>query len=59
MNPQVILTVEDDSSIQEGIGILLRGEGYTVIEASSGEEALSRMKYSQFHHTHYRQDLAT
>ena len=43
MNPQVILTVEDDSSIQEGIGILLRGEGYTVIEASSGEEALSRM----------------
>ena len=43
MTPQVILTVEDDSSIQEGIGILLRGEGYTVIEASSGEEALSRM----------------
>lgn len=43
MNSQVILTVEDDSSIQEGIGILLRGEGYTVIETSSGEEALSKI----------------
>ena len=43
MNSQTILTVEDDSSIQEGIGILLRGEGYTVVEASSGEEALSKI----------------
>lgn len=43
MNSQVILLVEDDSSIREGIRILLGGEGYTVLEAGSGEDALSRM----------------
>ena len=43
MNSQVILLVEDDSSIREGIRILLGGEGYTVLEAGSGEEALRRM----------------
>lgn len=43
MNSQVILLVEDDLSIREGIRILLGGEGYTVLEAGSGEEALSCM----------------
>lgn len=43
MSSQVILVVEDDPAIREGIRILLGGEGYTVLEASSGEEALSRM----------------
>lgn len=40
MNSQVILVVEDEPDIREGIRILLSGEGYTVIEASTGEEAL-------------------
>ncbi|MCQ2537980.1 MAG: response regulator transcription factor [Lachnospiraceae bacterium] len=40
MGSQVILVVEDDSDIREGIRILLSGEGYTVLEAPSGEEAL-------------------
>lgn len=40
MSSQVILIVEDEPDIREGIRILLGGEGYTVLEASSGEEAL-------------------
>lgn len=43
MNSHVILLVEDDASIREGIRILLGGEGYTVLEAGSGEEALNSM----------------
>ena len=43
MNSQVILVVEDDTAIREGIRILLGGEGYTVLEAGSGEEALRQM----------------
>lgn len=43
MSSQVILVVEDDPAIREGIRILLGGEGYTVLEAGSGEEALRRM----------------
>lgn len=43
MNSQVVLVVEDDPDIREGIQILLNGEGYTVLEAASGEEALKQM----------------
>lgn len=43
MSPQVIMVVEDEPDIREGIRILLSGEGYIVIEAGSGEEALKRM----------------
>ncbi|MCQ2452433.1 MAG: response regulator transcription factor, partial [Oscillospiraceae bacterium] len=43
MNPQIILLVEDDPSIREGVRILLGGEGYMIGEAASGEEALDMM----------------
>lgn len=43
MNSHVILVVEDDEAIREGIRILLGGEGYTVLEAASGEDALRNM----------------
>lgn len=43
MNSNVIMIVEDESSIRDGVRILLRGEGYSVIEAGSGEEALAVM----------------
>ena len=43
MNSQVILIVEDEADIREGIRILLGGEGYIVLEAGSGEEALTQM----------------
>lgn len=43
MNAQVIMIVEDEPDIREGVRILLKGEGYIVLEASSGEEALAQM----------------
>lgn len=43
MSSQVILVVEDEADIREGIRILLSGEGYTVLEASTGEEALRQI----------------
>lgn len=43
MAAYVIMIIEDDIDIRRGIRILLEGEGYSVIEASSGEEALSHM----------------
>lgn len=43
MNKQVIMIVEDEPDIREGIRILLKGEGYVIIEAASGEDALKRM----------------
>lgn len=43
MSSQVILVVEDEPDIREGIRILLSGEGYTVLEASTGEDALRQI----------------
>lgn len=43
MNKQVILVVEDEPDIREGVKILLNGEGYVVLEASSGEDALKQI----------------
>lgn len=43
MSEQVIMIVEDEPDIREGIRILLKGEGYLVVEASTGEEALVKM----------------
>ena len=43
MDRQVILVVEDEPDIREGIRILLGGEGYISLEAGSGEEALSML----------------
>lgn len=37
---QTILIVEDESEIREGIRILLGGEGYTILEAADGPQAL-------------------
>ena len=43
MSAKVILIVEDEPEIREGIRILLGGEGYVILEAASGEEALALM----------------
>lgn len=40
MNRQKILFADDDSEIREVLRLLLAGEGYEVLEASSGEQAL-------------------
>lgn len=43
MNSQVIMIVEDEPDIREGIRILLGGEGYVILEAATGEAALEQM----------------
>ena len=40
---RTILIVEDEPDIREGVRIRLNGEGYNIIEAGSGEEALDQM----------------
>ncbi len=41
MKPQKILFADDDSEIREVLRLLLTGEGYQVVEASSGGEAVN------------------
>lgn len=41
--PQTILLVDDEFSALEVLAFLLRQEGYDVITASDGEDALSRL----------------
>ncbi|MBK8257523.1 MAG: sigma-54-dependent Fis family transcriptional regulator [Polyangiaceae bacterium] len=38
-----ILIVDDEKNIRRTLGLVLRGEGYGVVEAASGEEALARL----------------
>jgi CheY-like chemotaxis protein len=38
-----ILIVDDEKNIRRTVRMVLEGEGYTVDEASSGEEALARL----------------
>lgn len=41
MKPQKILFADDDAEIREVLRLLLTGEGYQVVEASSGAEAVN------------------
>ena len=43
MESQTILLVDDDPEIREGIRILLTGEGYHIIEAEDGSQALEQL----------------
>src|SRR5689334_25444451 len=38
-----ILIVDDERNIRRTLGLVLRGEGYSVVEAATGEEALERL----------------
>ncbi len=42
-----ILVAEDDTHIREGLAEILEGEGYTVVQASDGAEALRRFEADQ------------
>jgi CheY-like chemotaxis protein len=39
-----ILIVEDDASVREALVVFLEGEGYSVVEAGDGAEALARLR---------------
>ncbi len=43
---QVILIVDDEEGLREGLSKLLEGEGYAVIAAETGEEALQILQQS-------------
>ena len=43
MEKGLILLVEDDGDIREGIRVLLESEGFQVREAQSGSQALGMM----------------
>lgn len=44
-----ILVVDDDTEIRRAIGIYLRGEGMTVLEAADGEEAVAQLEKHDVH----------
>ena len=46
MHGKQILLVEDDLDVRTATAILLRNEGYRVIEAEHGEEALRQLRRS-------------
>jgi DNA-binding NtrC family response regulator len=43
-----ILVVDDEPSVQDALGWLLRAEGYQVATVGSGEEALARIEQQEF-----------
>jgi DNA-binding response OmpR family regulator len=49
MNSYHVLVVEDDKEILDGIGILLRNQGYVVHKASDGMEGLQIIEKEEIH----------
>ena len=46
--PARILVVDDEESIRDLLRLVLTGEGYSVVTASGGEEAIGYLKAQQF-----------
>jgi CheY-like chemotaxis protein len=44
VSTKTILIVDDDPIQREGLAVVLRGEGYTVVVAADGEEAIAHLK---------------
>ena len=42
--PSTVFVVDDEKNIRRTVRMVLEGEGFTVEEASSGEEALARLR---------------
>ncbi len=49
MSEKRILVVDDEPNMRKVLSALLRGDGYEVVAASSGEEALKHFRAEQFH----------
>ena len=45
----IILVVEDDAEIRQGIGIYLKNQGYTVLEAADGAQGLAIIRSQTVH----------
>jgi two-component system chemotaxis response regulator CheY len=45
---KTILTVDDSASLRQMIAVVLRGSGYTVVEAVDGKDALSKVSGQKF-----------
>lgn len=46
---KTILTADDSASVRQMVAFTLKGAGYQVIEASDGEDALSKLDRSKVH----------
>ena len=46
---KTIMVVDDSASIRQVVGIVLKGAGYEVIEASNGQEALDSLGGQRIH----------
>lgn len=46
---KTIMIVDDSASIRTVVGIALRGEGYAVIEAINGQDAISKLDGQRMH----------
>lgn len=49
MEPYTILVTDDDQDIRDGIEIYLKNEGYNVLKASNGVEALEQLMEKEVH----------
>ena len=43
-DPAIVLIVDDDQAIRDGVGEFLREEGFKVVATSNGAEALARLR---------------
>jgi two-component system chemotaxis response regulator CheY len=44
-----IMTVDDSASLRQMVSVVLRGDGYDVVEALDGKDALSKLKGQELH----------